>query len=42
MQENENKEIIESEIRGLWVETPQGKNILIKLSEESQKVLFNG
>lgn len=39
--EKENKEILESEIRGLWVETSEGKNVLLKLNEESQRVLFN-
>ena len=38
--EQKNKEILESEVEGLWVKTEAGKNILIKISETAQEVLF--
>ena len=36
----DNKEILESEVKGFSLETPEGKNILIELTERTQEVLF--
>lgn len=34
------EEILESNIEGLWVRTESGKNVLIKMSQEAQEVIF--